>query len=572
MAFGTTGRLKSDVAEGVTKVVARLSARRGGRVGVVAAGTPRPIVLPPAGGRRALGADRPHARRRRHAGRRAQREPGRRADPRARARPPAGPRRRRLRLPRRALPGCARCACWSPPASRSSPSRSSTRASSSCPDGGVLSLVDPETGELVEVDTRSNRLRQDFAGAEARRREQRRHRAAPHRRAPRRRAHRPRLAARPREPPRMSFADPVWLLALLVVPLGALALWAVQARRRRDALRFPAAATLAGVAPAHARLAPLAADGAAARSPPRRSPCRSPSPSAPSPSPSSRPPSSSSPTRPARWPRPTSSRPAWTPPAAPPRASSTRCRTRCASASSATRRSRTPCCARRRTATPCARRSTAWSPTAGPRPATRSPRRSRRSSPRTRRPSARPPRSCCSPTARRPTGATRSTSHARPQRLKIPIYTVALGTPDGVVPGGPGGFTPVPPDPETLKRIADVSGGRGVHRRGRGRRPRHLRQARQPDRHEARAARDDRRVRRRRVRPAAAGRRRLACGSAVGSRYGPLAGRVGEPTRSISSAVPAPASSSPTCARIRAGSASRPGSCARSCASPRKWL
>ena len=45
------------------------------------------------------------------------------------------------------------------------------------------------------------------------------------------------------------------------------------------------------------------------------------------------------------------------------------------------------------------------------------------------------------------------------QRLKIPIYTVALGTPDGVVPGGPGGLTPVPPDPETLKRIADVSGG-----------------------------------------------------------------------------------------------------------------
>jgi Ca-activated chloride channel family protein len=46
------------------------------------------------------------------------------------------------------------------------------------------------------------------------------------------------------------------------------------------------------------------------------------------------------------------------------------------------------------------------------------------------------------------------------QRLKIPIYTVALGTPNGVVPGGPGGLTPVPPDPETLRRIADVSGGR----------------------------------------------------------------------------------------------------------------
>jgi len=44
-------------------------------------------------------------------------------------------------------------------------------------------------------------------------------------------------------------------------------------------------------------------------------------------------------------------------------------------------------------------------------------------------------------------------------KLKTPIYTVAIGTPDGVVPNGIGGFTPVPPDPETLKQIADASGG-----------------------------------------------------------------------------------------------------------------
>jgi Ca-activated chloride channel homolog len=44
-------------------------------------------------------------------------------------------------------------------------------------------------------------------------------------------------------------------------------------------------------------------------------------------------------------------------------------------------------------------------------------------------------------------------------KLKTPIYTVALGTPDGVVPNGIGGVTPVPPDPETLKQIADASGG-----------------------------------------------------------------------------------------------------------------
>ena len=45
-------------------------------------------------------------------------------------------------------------------------------------------------------------------------------------------------------------------------------------------------------------------------------------------------------------------------------------------------------------------------------------------------------------------------------RRRIPVYTVALGTPDGVVPGGFGGGTiPVPPDPETLREISQVSGG-----------------------------------------------------------------------------------------------------------------
>ncbi len=45
------------------------------------------------------------------------------------------------------------------------------------------------------------------------------------------------------------------------------------------------------------------------------------------------------------------------------------------------------------------------------------------------------------------------------QRLKIPIYTVALGTPEGVVPSSQGGYVPVPPDPVTLRRIAQASGG-----------------------------------------------------------------------------------------------------------------
>jgi Ca-activated chloride channel family protein len=46
-------------------------------------------------------------------------------------------------------------------------------------------------------------------------------------------------------------------------------------------------------------------------------------------------------------------------------------------------------------------------------------------------------------------------------RLKIPVYTVALGTSDATVPNpGFGPPLPVPPDPVTLQEIAQVSGGR----------------------------------------------------------------------------------------------------------------
>jgi Ca-activated chloride channel family protein len=44
--------------------------------------------------------------------------------------------------------------------------------------------------------------------------------------------------------------------------------------------------------------------------------------------------------------------------------------------------------------------------------------------------------------------------------LGIPIYTVALGTADGTVVGSDGVSRPVPPDPETLQAIAEASGGR----------------------------------------------------------------------------------------------------------------
>ena len=45
--------------------------------------------------------------------------------------------------------------------------------------------------------------------------------------------------------------------------------------------------------------------------------------------------------------------------------------------------------------------------------------------------------------------------------LKIPIYTVSVGTEDALIPNpGFGPPLPVPPDPETLRRIAQASGGR----------------------------------------------------------------------------------------------------------------
>jgi Ca-activated chloride channel homolog len=59
----------------------------------------------------------------------------------------------------------------------------------------------------------------------------------------------------------ISFASPVWLLALLAIPLAALALWAARRRAMRYAVRFPAAETLAiaaGTVPAWRRYVPAA--------------------------------------------------------------------------------------------------------------------------------------------------------------------------------------------------------------------------------------------------------------------------------------------------------------------------
>ncbi|MFZ0039935.1 MAG: VWA domain-containing protein [Solirubrobacteraceae bacterium] len=57
-----------------------------------------------------------------------------------------------------------------------------------------------------------------------------------------------------------------------------------------------------------------------------------------------------------------------------------------------------------------------------------------------------------------PVGVARQAGHDR-----IPIYTVALGTASGVLPGPFGGAQPVPPDPQLMKEIAQVSGARAFN-------------------------------------------------------------------------------------------------------------
>ncbi len=46
------------------------------------------------------------------------------------------------------------------------------------------------------------------------------------------------------------------------------------------------------------------------------------------------------------------------------------------------------------------------------------------------------------------------------KRLDIPIHTFALGTRSGVIRSPDGALIPVAPDPETMRRIAELSGGR----------------------------------------------------------------------------------------------------------------
>jgi uncharacterized protein (DUF58 family) len=171
MAFGTADRLKSDVAEGVTRVVSQLGVRRGGRVALVRWGAdPKATrVLPPRGGRPAIGAiDR------------ALRE-GVAPDGAAGTEDLATALDRLHRVARR--PGLVVVVSdlrdpspWERPLAilarqhRVLAVEIADRRESALPDAGLVVMIDPETGQDVEVDTSSPRVREAFAAAEAERR------------------------------------------------------------------------------------------------------------------------------------------------------------------------------------------------------------------------------------------------------------------------------------------------------------------------------------------------------------------------------------------------------------------
>jgi Ca-activated chloride channel family protein len=92
-------------------------------------------------------------------------------------------------------------------------------------------------------------------------------------------------------------------------------------------------------------------------------------------------------------------------------------------------------------------------------------------------------------------------------RLRVPVYTVALGTPDGVLddPSGFGRALPVPPDPEALRQIATASGGQAFTAQDADQLGSVYERLGSPDRHRAAGARGDGGLRGRR--PAAPGRR-----------------------------------------------------------------
>ncbi len=165
MAFGTADRLKSDVAEGVARVVARSGLRRAGKVGLLTFGGPEPTLLAPRGGRRAIVG----LRRALEAGV----SPDGHADPEALTRAL----RRLARLARKpglivVISDFREASDWQRPL-KALAARNEVICvevgdprEAELPDAGTVTMVDPETGHQLEADLSSPKLRAAFATAE----------------------------------------------------------------------------------------------------------------------------------------------------------------------------------------------------------------------------------------------------------------------------------------------------------------------------------------------------------------------------------------------------------------------
>ena len=170
MAFGTVDRLKSDVAEGAVRVISQLAVRRGGRLALLTAGAPQDRALPPRGGRRTIA----------RVGRVLEEgvAPDGPADPGALATALWRVRRTASHHGLVVVVSDFRGAEEWQRAIRAVAIRHSVIAISifdpserELPDSGVVVMTDPESGELVEVDTSSRALRERFAAAERERRD-----------------------------------------------------------------------------------------------------------------------------------------------------------------------------------------------------------------------------------------------------------------------------------------------------------------------------------------------------------------------------------------------------------------
>jgi uncharacterized protein (DUF58 family) len=171
MAFGTAERLKSDVAEGVAQVIGRLAVRRAGRIALLTFGSGRMRLIPPRGSRPAL------------IGVRRTLAEGVGVDGQS---DPLGLAHALGRVGKVAVqPGFVVVISdfrgyndWTTPMGalrmRHSVLAVEVRdpRESSLPAVGRLALIDPETGERIEIDSNHRALRERFAAAERRDREQ----------------------------------------------------------------------------------------------------------------------------------------------------------------------------------------------------------------------------------------------------------------------------------------------------------------------------------------------------------------------------------------------------------------